>query len=147
MRSRRKMRSVPESVDAPTPTQPAWPGPRLVALRGATSVVANEREAILTRTAQMLETLMERNGLAPEDVVSAIFTVTGDLNAEFPAVAARQIGFDQVPLLCAQEIPVPGALPLAVRILLHAYAPAGFKARHVYLHEAKALRADLESAQ
>lgn len=142
------MRSVPESVDVPNPEgEPAWPGPRLVALRGATSVEANEREAILTRTVEMLETLMERNGLGPDDAVSAIFTVTADLNAEFPAVAARQIGFDQVPLLCAQEIPVPGALPLAVRILMHAYAPAGFKARHVYLHEAKALRADLEAAQ
>ncbi len=142
------MRSVPESADVPTSTEePAWAGPRLVALRGATSVEANEREAILVRTAEMLETLMERNGLSPDDAVSAIFTVTSDLNAEFPAVAARQIGFDQVPLLCAQEIPVPGALPLAVRILLHAYAPAGFKARHVYLHEAKALRADLEAAQ
>ena len=141
------MPSVPESAEVPSPTEPAWSGPRLVALRGATSVVANEREAILTRTVEMLEELMRRNGLTPDDAVSAIFTVTGDLNAEFPAVAARQIGFDQVPLLCAQEIPVPGALPLAVRILLHAYAPAGFKARHVYLHEAKALRADLESAQ
>lgn len=95
----------------------------------------------------MLEALMERNQLTPDDVVSAIFTVTGDLDAEFPAVAARQIGFDQVPLLCAQEIPVPGALPLVVRILMHAYAPAGFKARHVYLYEAKKLRADLEAAQ
>lgn len=142
------MRCVPESADAPNPTEPAWSGmPRLVALRGATSVEANEREAILERTAEMLEALMERNGLSTDDCVSAIFTVTADVDAEFPAVAARQIGFDQVPLLCAQEIPVPGSLPLAVRIMLHAYAPAGFKARHVYLHAAKALRADLESAQ
>lgn len=148
-RTRRpKMRCVPESADVPTPTEPAWSGmPRLVALRGATSVEANERDAILSRTVEMLTELMERNGLAPDDCVSAIFTVTADLNAEFPAVAARQIGFEQVPLLCAQEIPVPGSLPLAVRIMLHAYAPAGFTARHVYLHEAKALRADLEAAQ
>lgn len=142
------MQRVPESADAPNPTEPAWSAmPRLVALRGATSVEANEREAILTRTAEMLSEIMARNGLKPEDCVSAIFTVTADVNAEFPAVAARQIGFDQVPLLCAQEIPVPGSLPLAVRIMLHAYAPAGFEARHVYLHEAKSLRADLEAAQ
>lgn len=138
---------VPAPAEAPTPSEPAWTGPRLVALRGATSVEANEREAILSRTVEMLEQLMERNGLHTSDVVSAIFTVTADLNAEFPAVAARQIGFDQVPLLCAQEIPVPGSLPLAVRIMMHAYAPAGHQPRHVYLHEARALRADLEAAQ
>ena len=141
------MLGVPEPVDAPTSQEPAWTGPRLVALRGATSVEANEREAILSRTAELLTEVMTRNGLTPDDTVSAIFTVTGDLDAEFPAVAARQLGFDTVPLLCAQEIPVPGSLPLAVRIMLHAYAPHGFKAKHVYLHEARALRADLEAAQ
>lgn len=145
LRDARKMRSVP-SADAAA-KEPAWQGPRLIAVRGATSVVANEREAILERTAELLGEIMERNSLTTDDVVSAIFTVTADVNAEFPAVAARQIGFDQVPLLCAQEIPVPGALPLAVRIMLHTYAPAGHAAQHVYLHEARALRTDLESAQ
>ncbi|MDO9352857.1 MAG: chorismate mutase [Solirubrobacteraceae bacterium] len=138
---------MPESTDAPTPAEPAWASQRLIALRGATSVEANEREAILSRTVELLEALMERNALQTTDIVSAIFTVTADLDAEFPAVAARQIGFDQVPLLCTQEIPVPGSLPKAVRILLHTYAPADHKARHVYLHEARALRADLEAAQ
>jgi chorismate mutase len=141
------MRAVPPVHESPTPSEPAWASQRLIALRGATSVEANEREAILSRTAELLEQLMERNGLETTDLVSAIFTVTADLNAEFPAVAARQIGFDQVPLLCTQEIPVPGSLPLAVRILLHTYAPADHKARHVYLHEARVLRADLEAAQ
>lgn len=136
------------SVDAePTTQEPAWQGPRLIAVRGATSVVANERSAILERTAELLGEIMQRNALTTDDVVSAIFTVTGDLDAEFPAVAARQIGFDQVPLLCAQEIPVPGALPQIVRIMLHTYAPAGQRAQHVYLHAARALRADLEAAQ
>ncbi len=108
---------------------------------------ANEREAILERTTELLQEMMERNALRPEDCVSAIFTCTPDLTAEFPAVAARQIGFDQVPLLCAQEIDKPGALPLAVRIMLHAYVPAGHAPRHVYLHAARALRADLDAAQ
>jgi len=131
---------------APAP-EGDWRSERLIALRGATSVEANERTAILERTTELLEALMDRNALRVSDLVSAIFTVTGDLNAEFPAVAARQLGFDQVPLLCAQEIPVPGALPLVVRVLLHTYAPAGHHARHVYLHAARALRTDLEAAQ
>lgn len=136
------------SVDAePTTREPLWPGPRLIAVRGATSVVANERGAILERTAELLREIMQRNALTTGDVVSAIFTVTGDLDAEFPAVAARQIGFEQVPLLCALEIPVPGALPQIVRILLHTYVPAGQRAQHVYLHAARALRADLDAAQ
>jgi chorismate mutase len=140
------MRRMSASPDA-APTEPAWQGPRLVALRGATSVPANDRDAILERTSEMLAEIMERNTLTPADCVSAIFTSTPDLTAEFPAVAARQLGFDQVPLLCAQEIDKEGALPLAVRILLHAYAPAGHESRHVYLHEARALRADLDAAQ
>lgn len=137
---------MPDAAESQAP-DPAWQAQRLIALRGATSVVANEREAILGRTAELVQELMGRNGLQPADVVSAIFTVTRDLDAEFPAVAARQIGFSQVPLLCTQEIPVPGSLPQVVRLLLHAYAPAGHDSKHVYLHDAKALRPDLESAQ
>lgn len=141
------MPQVPESTSSPTPAEPAWASQRLIALRGATSVEANEREAILSRTVEVLEAMMERNNLQTTDLVSAIFTVTADLDAEFPAVAARQIGFDQVPLICTREIPVPGSLPMAVRIMLHTYAPADHHPRHVYLHEARALRADLEAAQ
>ncbi|MDQ8043108.1 MAG: chorismate mutase [Solirubrobacteraceae bacterium] len=138
---------MPDAPPTPTSEEPAWASQRLVALRGATSVVANEREAILSRTAELLGQIMERNALEISDCVSAIFTVTHDLDAEFPAVAARQIGFNHVPLLCTQEIPVPGSLPMAVRIMLHAYAPAGHESRHVYLHEARALRLDLEDPQ
>ncbi|MFT4034936.1 MAG: chorismate mutase [Patulibacter sp.] len=137
---------MPAASESSSP-EPAGPGPRLIALRGATSVPANDRDAILERTSELLTELMARNALTPEDCVSAIFTCTPDLTAEFPAVAARQLGFAQVPLLCAQEIDKPGALPLAVRILLHVYAPPGHASRHVYLHEARALRSDLDAPQ
>lgn len=138
---------MPEPDQQPTSAEPAWQGPRLFALRGATTVTANEREAILNRTAELLEAMLERNALTTADLVSAIFTVTHDLDAEFPAVAARQIGFQQVPLICTQEIPVPGALPQVVRVMLHTYAPADHTPRHVYLHEARSLRTDLEAPQ
>jgi chorismate mutase len=91
--------------------------------------------------------MMERNSLAPEAMVSCIFTLTDDLNAEFPAVAARRLGLDQVPLLCAREVPVPGSMPRVIRTLVHYYAEEGHEPRHVYLGEARTLRADLESAQ
>ena len=120
---------------------------RLFALRGANSVDVNEAPAILAATEELMREVMARNELAPESVVSCIFTVTEDLDAEFPAVAARGLGFGQVPLLCAREIPVPGALPKVIRVLIHYYAPEAHVARHVYLGAAKALRADLESAQ
>ncbi len=120
---------------------------RLFALRGAASVVENTPEAIVGATDALMREIIERNGLRTEDVVSCIFTLTPDLDAQFPAVAARQLGFDRVPLLCAQEIPVPGSLPQIIRVLIHYYAPEDHTARHVYLGAAKALRADLESAQ
>ncbi len=91
--------------------------------------------------------VMVRNDLSAEDVVSCIFTVTDDLDAEFPAVAARRLGLDSVPLLCAREIPVPGALPRVIRLLLHYRAGDGHSPAHVYLGEARALRADLDAAQ
>jgi chorismate mutase len=91
--------------------------------------------------------IMDRNALGPDDVVSCIFTLTNDLDAEFPAVAARKLGFDRVPLLCAQEVPVPGALPMVIRVLIHYYADDGHSANHVYLGEARRLRQDLEAAQ
>jgi chorismate mutase len=120
---------------------------RLFALRGATTVEVNEADAILAATEQLMREVMQRNDLVPGKVVSCIFTLTGDLDAEFPAVAARGLGFEQVPLLCAREIPVPGALPMVIRVLIHYHAPDGHTARHVYLGAAKSLRADLESAQ
>ncbi|HEY8779045.1 MAG TPA: chorismate mutase, partial [Solirubrobacterales bacterium] len=81
---------------------------RLFALRGAIQVEANESEAIRSATAELLGELISRNGLDPERMVSCLFTCTDDLDAEFPAVAARELGLDSVPLLCAREIDVPG---------------------------------------
>jgi chorismate mutase len=120
---------------------------RLYALRGANSVAANEAEAILGATDELMRELIARNDLEPESIVSCIFTLTEDLNAEFPAVAARRLGLSAVPLLCAREVPVPGSLPRVIRTLVHYYAPEDHTPRHVYLGEARALRADLESAQ
>lgn len=120
---------------------------RLFALRGATTVDRNTAEDILGATEELMHEILERNGVTPADVVSCLFTLTEDLDAEFPAVAARRLGFDQVPLMCAREIPVPGALPRVIRVMMHYYAPPEHRARHVYLGEARRLRADLESAQ
>jgi chorismate mutase len=79
--------------------------------------------------------------------VSCIFTCTDDLDAEFPAVAARRMGWDRVPLLCARELGVPGSLPRIIRVLLHYYADEGHESRHVYIGDARRLRADLHAAQ
>jgi chorismate mutase len=120
---------------------------RLFALRGANTVTANEADAILGATDELMRELMERNELVAEAMVSCIFTLTEDLDAEFPAVAARRLGLDQVPLLCAREVPVPGAMPRVIRVLVHYYAEDEHAPRHVYLGAARALRLDLESAQ
>ena len=120
---------------------------RLFALRGATSVQANTEQAILDATELLMRGLIERNALEPERIVSCIFTVTAYLDASFPAVAARRLGLDHVPLLCAREIDVPGSLHAVIRVLMHYYAPADHEARHVYLGEARSLRADLDAAQ
>jgi chorismate mutase len=120
---------------------------RLFALRGATSVESNQADAILAATSELLRELMARNELEPEAMVSCIFTATADLDAEFPAVAARQLGLHEVPLLCARELPVPGSLPHVIRVLVHYYAAEDHRARHVYLGEARSLRADLDAAQ
>jgi len=120
---------------------------RLRALRGATTVDENDAEAILAATDELLRTLIDRNALDSEEMVSCIFTCTNDLDAEFPAVAARRLGLSGVPLLCAREIDVPGSLPRVIRVLLHTYADPDSEARHVYLRQAVKLRADLEGAQ
>jgi chorismate mutase len=120
---------------------------RLFALRGANGVESNTPEAIVAATEALMRELMARNELEGDQLVSCIFTVTEDLDAEFPAVAARNIGLNQVPLMCAREVPVPGSLPRVIRILVHYYAEDGHQPRHVYLGETRVLRADLESAQ
>lgn len=113
-------------------------------VRGATTCAENSAEAILAATRELLEALLAANpGLRPEDLASAIFTVTDDLNAAYPAQAARQLGWGQAPMLCAQEIPVPGGLPRCIRVLLHWNTGLSqAEIRHVYLHEAAELRPD-----
>ncbi len=107
----------------------------------------NDADAILSATDELVHAVIERNGLATDDMVSCIFTCTEDLDAEFPAVAARRLGMSNVPLLCTREIPVPGSLPRVIRLLLHCYADPEIPASHVYLRDAVALRRDLEGAQ
>jgi len=114
------------------------------AIRGAVQVDANERAAVLEGTAELVAEVMTRNGLGPDDVISVVFTATPDLTAEFPALAARKIGFQDVPLLCATEIGVAGALPRVVRLLMHVETSKPRSAlQHVYLRGAAALRLDI----
>jgi chorismate mutase len=120
---------------------------RLYALRGATTVTENDADAILGATEELMHEILARNALAPEDLVSCIFTLTDDLDATFPAVAARRMGLSAVPLLCAREVPVPGSLPRVIRVLIHCYGDADHAPQHVYLGEATALRLDLTGAQ
>jgi chorismate mutase len=120
---------------------------RLWAVRGATQPGENTAEAILGATEELMQTLLERNGLRPERIVSCIFTSTDDLDADFPAVAARRLGLDAVPLLCAREIQVPGAMERVIRVMVHYYAPADHEPAHAYMGAAQALRSDLHSAQ
>ena len=120
---------------------------RLRALRGAITVEHNQAGAILEATEELLRALIERNRLATEDMVSCLFTCTEDLNAEFPAVAARNIGLSGVPLLCTRELDVPGSLPRVIRVMLHCYADPATPAQHVYLRDAVGLRKDLGGAQ
>jgi chorismate mutase len=120
---------------------------RLWAVRGAVQASTNEARPILDATDDLMRALLERNSLEPADLVSCVFTMTADLDAEFPAVAAREVGLDAVPLLCAREIPVPDAMPRVIRALMHYYAPGGHEPEHVYLGATRALRSDLHSAQ
>jgi chorismate mutase len=115
-------------------------------LRGATCSVENQAEAILTATRELLEEMLAANpALQIADLASAFFTVTEDLTAAHPALAARQLGWELVPLLCAREIPVPGSLPRCIRVLLHWNTNLPQCAiQHVYLREAACLRPDLK---
>ncbi|GLX92847.1 chorismate mutase [Herbidospora sp. NEAU-GS84] len=114
------------------------------AVRGAIQVDGNDRESIITGTTELVTEVMERNRLTTDDVISVIFTATPDLTAEFPALAARKLGFHDVPLLCASEIGVPGALPRVVRLMAHiAVDRPRQEIHHVYLRGAVALRVDI----
>ena len=120
---------------------------RIRALRGAITVAENRADAILDATEELVREVMHRNAIDPDQMVSCLFTCTGDLDAEFPAVAARRLGLSSVPLMCAREMDVPGAMPRVIRLMLHCYADEGSEARHVYLREAVSLREDLQGAQ
>ncbi|HEV8424413.1 MAG TPA: chorismate mutase [Actinomycetes bacterium] len=117
---------------------------RLVALRGATTVDVDTTDAVIGRTGELLATLLERNGLEHDQLVSIIFTSTKDLRSAFPALAARELGLGDVPLLCAGELDVIGGNPRTIRVLIHCYSTRPRATlRHVYLHRAKHLRDDL----
>ena len=114
------------------------------AIRGAIQVGADDRQEILDGTAELVTQVLERNGLSTEDVISVIFSATPDLRAEFPALAARSLGFQDVPLLCCTEIGVPEALPRVVRLMMHVETGRSrAEMQHVYLRGAKALRLDI----
>ena len=113
-------------------------------IKGATTIERNTREAILEGTAELLQLMIEHNQIDPDDVASALFTTTTDLNAEFPAVAARRMGWTEVPLCCAHEMDVPGSLRMCLRILLHVNTDKRpQEIVHVYIRGARVLRPDL----
>ncbi len=121
-------------------------GRHLAALRGATTLDADTREEVLSRTSELLGTLMVRNGLRTDDMVSLIFTATSDITAEFPAAAVREAGIADVPMLCARELEIVGGsgIPLCVRVLAHVYTDRKrSELRHAYLRGARQLRSDL----
>lgn len=114
------------------------------ALRGATQVDADDRDEIMKATAELVAELMSRNGLTTDDVISVIFTATPDLTAEFPALAARKLGFTDVPLMCASELNVPHALPRVIRLMAHIETDKPrSQMQHVYLRGATVLRLDI----
>jgi chorismate mutase len=114
------------------------------AVRGAVQVSGNDQADILAGTTELVTEVMSRNELSTEDVISVIFTATPDLTAEFPALAARKLGFQEVPLLCATEIDVPGAMRHVVRLMMHVETTKPRSAvQHVYLRGATALRLDI----
>ncbi len=116
-------------------------------VRGATTVREDQADQVLAATQELLEAILAANpGMQTDEIASVIFTVTRDLSSAFPALAARRIGWDSVPMVCAGEIPVPGSLPLCIRVLLHWNTDAPQSGvRHIYLREAVRLRPDLVS--
>ncbi|MCU0821091.1 MAG: chorismate mutase [Spirochaetes bacterium] len=115
-------------------------------VRGATTVDSNTKEEIVSKTREMLEAILEKNNIPIDEIASAIFSVTDDIDAEFPAVAARGLGWIHTPLFCTREIPVAGSLKSCVRVILHVNTEMKQdEMTHVYLHGAKKLRPDLQS--
>jgi len=118
-------------------------------IRGATSIDEDSPEKMIAATEELLAEVLRRNGISEfDEVVSAIFTTTDDLTSTFPAEAARRLGMNQVPLLCAREIPVPNSMPRCIRVLLHVNTEkTQAEMAHIYLREAKKLRPDVNCAQ
>lgn len=117
-------------------------------IRGATTVERNEREEILAATRELLTLMIEQNGIEEEDIASVIFSTTPDIDADFPALAARQLGWHDTALLCTHEMGVPGALPRCIRVLIHWNTPKPLREiRHAYIHGARHLRPDRQSIQ
>lgn len=118
--------------------------PAVLALRGAITVERDEREHVLGQVERLLGEMLDRNGVAHDDLISVLFTATPDLHSVFPAAAARRMGLGDVPLICAQELDIDGAMPRCVRVLMHlSTTRARSELRHVYLDDAKSLRDDL----
>lgn len=114
------------------------------ALRGATTIESDTTDQIRTRTIELLEQMLERNGVNHDDIISVLFTATDDIHSMFPASAARDIGFGDIPLICARELDIDGATPLCIRVLMHLNTTVSRSdLRHVYLEGASGLRDDL----
>lgn len=112
-------------------------------IRGATVVARDEPELVLAATRELLEAIAHANALDPDDITSIIFTVTPDVRSEYPARAARRLGWTGVPLLCTTEMDVPGGLPRCIRVLMHVDTDrSAANVKHVYLHDARTLRPD-----
>ena len=127
------------------PARPDTMGPMTIrAIRGAMTLDRDERDHLHARTKELVEAIMRENALDTDAIVSVIFTCTPDIVSDFPAAAARDLGFGAVPLMCAQEMAVPGALPRVVRVMMHADTERPRdQISHVYLHDAVSLRRDL----
>jgi len=114
------------------------------AIRGATQLDVDDRDHLLSSVDELIREILRQNGLATDDLISMLFTATPDLHSEFPALAARQLGIGDVPLLCTQELDIAGAMPRVIRVMVHAETDlTKADVRHVYLRGAAALRRDL----
>ena len=117
---------------------------RLRAVRGAITIKEDTKQSVIEATSRLLKEIMDRNGIVKDDLVSMVFTATSDITSEFPAAAARSIGISDIPLLCAKELEVDGAIPMCIRVLMHLYTERDYTSlRHVYLEGARQLRTDL----
>ena len=117
------------------------------AIRGATQLEVDDRDHLLASVDELIREILTQNQLGHDDLISMLFTATPDLHSEFPALAARQLGIGDVPLLCTQELDIAGAMPRVIRVMLHFYGPVGMTPVHAYIGETQKLRTDLSAAQ